>query len=96
MVIDCLDDSYELVQSTALGLLKKLDFGIINLDEEYINAAMDLLNSTRSKHLLSAGYRIQYYLVRHPEKYTTLLERLLTELKLRTDASEADLVRMSL
>ncbi|CAI2322652.1 unnamed protein product [Caenorhabditis sp. 36 PRJEB53466] len=96
LVVDCLDDSYEIVQSTALSMLKKLDFGNVKLDEEIcLSEAMKLMNSTRSRSSLSAGYRIRYYLAKNPERYEAFLERFITDLKYRVDATTKDLINIT-
>lgn len=96
LVIDCLDDSYDLVQTTALGLLKKLDFGNIKMDEEkYLKDAVDLMTSTRSRNSTSAGYRMQYYLARNPERYTVCLKRFFTDLKDRANFVDKELMNIT-
>lgn len=96
LVIDCLDDSYDMVQSTALGLLKKLDFGNIKLDEKkYLNDAVDLMTSTRSRNATSAGFRMQYYLTRQPDRYKFCLMRFLDDVNNRAEAAEKDLLTIT-
>ncbi|CAO4360426.1 unnamed protein product [Caenorhabditis nigoni] len=93
LVMDCLDDSYDLVQNTALGLLKKLDFGNIKMNEEkYLNDALELMTSTRSRNSTSAVFRMQYYLARQPERYTACLRRFLQDLNQRANEAEKELM----
>lgn len=96
LVLDCLDDSYDLVQTTALGLLKKLDFGNIKMDEEkYLKDAFELMSSTRSRNSTSAGFRMQYYLSRQPDRYTVCMRRFLSDLKERADLAEQELMNIT-
>uniref|UniRef100_A0A1I7T7S4 tRNA (32-2'-O)-methyltransferase regulator THADA n=1 Tax=Caenorhabditis tropicalis TaxID=1561998 RepID=A0A1I7T7S4_9PELO len=96
LVVDCLDDSYDLVQTTALGLLKKLDFGNVKMDEDkYLKEAIDLMSTTRSRNSTSAGFRMQYYLSRKPERYTSCLKRYLGDLKTRSEAVEKELMNIT-
>ncbi|EFO84627.1 hypothetical protein CRE_03665 [Caenorhabditis remanei] len=96
LVLDCLDDSYDLVQTIALSLLKRLDFGNIKMNEEkYLNDAVELMTSTRSRNATSAGFRMQYYLARQPERYAACFERFMDDLKKRTEAAEIDLLSVT-
>uniref|UniRef100_A0A8R1I038 tRNA (32-2'-O)-methyltransferase regulator THADA n=1 Tax=Caenorhabditis japonica TaxID=281687 RepID=A0A8R1I038_CAEJA len=96
LVINCLNDSYDIVQSTALGLLKRLDFGNINLDEdEYISEVTQLMNSARTRNCSAAGYRIQYYLHKHPDRYTVFVSRFIEDLKKRMQHVEKELMNIT-
>ncbi|CAL2029866.1 unnamed protein product [Caenorhabditis brenneri] len=95
LVVECLDDSYELVATTALGLLKRLDFGNIVMDEtSFLNNAFDLMASARSRSSTAAVFRMQYYLAIKPERYTACLIKFLEDARDRSNSVAEDLMNI--
>ncbi|CAB3408666.1 unnamed protein product [Caenorhabditis bovis] len=95
-VLACLDDSYEECQKLAYKILTTIDFGHVEINEdEYLAVSAAMLDSARSRNTMASGYRIRYYMSRHPEKVIPFLEKCIAKCEEVTKLSEIELINIT-
>ncbi|WKX91149.1 hypothetical protein Q1695_009746 [Nippostrongylus brasiliensis] len=94
-VVDCLDDAFQLCQTTALDLL-----AVLPVDEdfdfsEFKKKTIDMMKSIRSHSTLAAGYRMQFYTKCHPNSLKDSMEYLVDECQRTTSLAMNNLINIT-
>ncbi|XGW22157.1 hypothetical protein V3C99_004832 [Haemonchus contortus] len=94
-LVSCLDDSFQLCQTTALEILKNLPvvkgFDFMTFKSETI----EMMKSIRSHNTLATGYRMQFYISCHPTSMEELLEFFVNVCEENTKAAKKNLLNIT-
>uniref|UniRef100_W6NRG8 tRNA (32-2'-O)-methyltransferase regulator THADA n=1 Tax=Haemonchus contortus TaxID=6289 RepID=W6NRG8_HAECO len=94
-LVSCLDDSFQLCQTTALDILKNLPvvkgFDFVSFKSETI----EMMKSIRSHNTLATGYRMQFFISCHPTSMEELLEFFVSVCEENTKAAEKNLLNIT-
>ncbi|VDO76011.1 unnamed protein product [Haemonchus placei] len=94
-LVSCLDDSFQLCQTTALEILKNLPvvkgFDFMTFKSETI----EMMKSIRSHNTLATGYRMQFYINCHPTSMEELLEFFVNVCEENTNAAKNNLLNIT-
>ncbi|CAD6184937.1 unnamed protein product [Caenorhabditis auriculariae] len=75
-IISCLDDSYELIRTKALSILRTLEYKIEMVEEEYIQPSDELTASVNDTSTSASACRMQLYMSQNPHRLQPVLELL--------------------